>query len=102
MPSRVNLEFVCINALVVQSVKRGANNAKVMCLKLLRTRFHFLGGIISVFNEFAYIHCLKIINLEYVLYQWSGISVGRACRDASNTKVMCSKLIRTRFHFCVD
>ena len=100
MPSRVNLEFVCINALVAQSVKRGANNAKVMCLKLLRTRFHFLGGIISVFNEFAYIQCLKIINLEFVCI--NGLVAQSVERGASNSMVMCSKLIRTSFPFCVD
>ena len=35
---------------LVQSVERGANNAKVMSSRLIRRRFHFLCGLLSIFK----------------------------------------------------
>ena len=83
--------------LVAQSVEHEAHNTKVMCSKLIRTRFHFLFGLFSVFNELAYIHCLKIINLEYVCI--NGLVAQSVERGANNYMVVCSRLIRTRFYF---
>ena len=68
-----------------------------MCSKLIRTRFHFLCGLISVFNAFPYIHCLNIINLEYVCI--NGLVAQSVERGTNNGMVLCSRLIRTRFHF---
>ena len=61
-----------------QSVERGADNGKVACSKLIRTRFHFLFELVSLFKQFAYIHCIKIANLAYVCIKWSATSIGRA------------------------
>ena len=36
--------------LLAQLVERGANNAKVVSSRLLRTSFHFLSGLLSVFK----------------------------------------------------
>ena len=81
-----------------QSLDRDANNANtIMSSKLIRTRFHFLCGLISVFNEFAYIHRSKTINLVYVGI--NGPLAHSVKRGASNTEVLCSRLIRTRFYF---
>ena len=54
------------NALLAQSVKFGANNIKVLCSRLIRTKFHFLFGMLSLFKQFAYIHCIKNVNFEYI------------------------------------
>ena len=69
----------------------------LITLRSCVTRSHFLCGLISVLNEFAYIHCLKVIILEY--FYINGPLAQLVERAANNTKVMCSKLIRTRFHF---
>ena len=66
MFKNVNLEYVSINGPLAQSVERGANNVNITSAKLIRNSFHFLCGLISVFNEFACIHCSKITNREYV------------------------------------
>ena len=41
--------FVSIGPLA-QSVERGANNGKVLCSRLIRTRFDFLFGLLSLFK----------------------------------------------------
>ena len=66
------------SGLLAQSVERGPDNGKVRCSRLKRTGFHFLFGIVSLFKWFAYIHCTKIVNLEYICIKWSASSVGRA------------------------
>ena len=35
---------------LAQSVERGANNGKVLCSRLIRTRFRFLFGLLSLFT----------------------------------------------------
>ena len=35
---------------LAQSVERGADNGKVLCSRLIRNRFHFLFGLLSLFN----------------------------------------------------
>ena len=96
----INLEYVCISGPLAQSVECRANNTKVVCSTLIRTRFQFLCELISVFIEFAYIHCSKNITLEYVYI--NGPLAQSVERGAHNTKVMCSKLIRTIFHFLCE
>ena len=41
------------NGPLTQSVELGANNDKVVCLRLIRTRLHFLFGLVSLFK---YLH----------------------------------------------
>ena len=93
----ITLEYVYINGLLTQSVERGAHNTKVMCSKLIRTIIHFLGELISVSNEFSYIHFLNIINLEYVYV--NALVAQSVERGTNKGMVLCSRLIRTRFHF---
>ena len=38
------------NGPLAQWVERGANNGKVVCSRLIRTRFHFLFGLVSLFK----------------------------------------------------
>ena len=38
------------NGPLAQSLERGANNGKVVCSRLIRTRFHFLFGLVSLFK----------------------------------------------------
>ena len=38
------------NGPLVKSVARGANNGKVLCSRLKRTRFHFLFGLLTHFK----------------------------------------------------
>ena len=38
------------NGSLGQSVERGSNNGKVLCSRLIRTRFHFLFGLLSLFK----------------------------------------------------
>ena len=48
---------------------------------MLETRtdqIHFLFGLVSFFKLFAYIHYIKIVNLEYICIKWLVSSVGRA------------------------
>ena len=66
------------NAPLAQLVERGANNGKVVCSRFIRTRFHFLFGLVLLFKTFAYNHCIKTVNLEYICIKWSVSSVGRA------------------------
>ena len=35
------------NGALVQSVERGTDNGKVLCSRLMQTRFHFLFGLLS-------------------------------------------------------
>ena len=66
------------NGPLAQSVERGANNAKVVFSRLIRIRFYFIFGFVSLFKKFAYIHCLKNVDLLYVSVKWSVSSVGRS------------------------
>ena len=70
--------LIIINSPLAQSVYRGANNAKVVFSRLIRTRFHFIFGFVSLFKKFAYIHCFKNVILGYICIKWSLGSVGRA------------------------
>ena len=38
------------NAQLAQSVERGANNGKLLCSRLIRSSFHFLFGLFSLFK----------------------------------------------------
>ena len=62
----VNLEYICINGPLAQLVERGANNTYIISSRLTQSRFHFLCGLLSVFNYFPYTNCLKNINFEYI------------------------------------
>ena len=44
---------------LTQSEERGANNGRVLCSRLTRTRSHFLYVLLSLFKKFAYIRCIK-------------------------------------------
>ena len=55
---------------LAQWVKRGTNNGKVMCSRLIRIRSHFLFELLSLFKHLAYIHCIKIVNLECIFSKW--------------------------------
>ena len=66
------------NGALAQSVERGANNGKVLCSSLRRTRFHFLFGLLSLFKKFEYIHCINNVILKHICNKWSTSSVGRA------------------------
>ena len=66
------------NGPIAQSVEHGANNGKVLCSRLIRTRFNFLSGLLSPFNYFAYIQCLKILICCMFAIKWSVCSVGKA------------------------
>ena len=66
------------NGQIAQLLERGANNGKVLCSRILRTRIHFSYGLLSLFKYFAYIHYIKSVNLFYVCIAWSDSSVGRA------------------------
>ena len=68
------------NGPLAQLVERGANNLKVLCSRLIRTRFHFLFGLLSLFKSFGYIHCIKHVNLFDICIEWSNSSVVRAWR----------------------
>ena len=48
---------------LAQLVERGANNGKVLCSKVIRNIFPFLSefGLLSLFKQFSYIHCLKML-----------------------------------------
>ena len=83
--------------LLAQLVERGANNAKVVSSRLIRTSFHDLSGLLSVFNKFVYNNRLKMLILRTFssvvpIAQWVE-------RSAINGQVPCSRLIWTRFHF---
>ena len=48
------------NAPSAQSVERGTNNAKVVCSRLIRTRFYFLFGLLSF--KVSWVHSLYKTN----------------------------------------
>ena len=85
------------NAPLDQSVDRGANNNKVICSRLIRTNFHFLFGMLPLFNQFAYIHCIKI--LIWGTFVSSSPFAQLVERGVNNAKVECSRLKPSRFHF---
>ena len=49
----------CINGPLAQSVERGANNAKVMSSRLIRTRFPFLYGLLSLCTALKMLICIN-------------------------------------------
>ena len=76
-------------------MERGVN--KVVCSRLIQTRFYFVFGLLFIFKLFAYIYCIKmLISSTFVSNDSLAQSVKRG---ANNGKVMFSGLIRTRFHF---
>ena len=51
----ITLKFLIWNTFVsssqlAQLVERGANNSKVLCSRLIRTKVHFLFGLLSLFK----------------------------------------------------
>ena len=96
------LKMLCCNKFVsngplTQSVERGANEGRVMCSRLIRTRFYFLFGLLSLFKKFAYIQCLTI--LICCTFVSNAPLAQLVERGTNNNEVVCSRLIRTRFHF---
>ena len=85
------------NGLLAQSVERGANNDKVQCSRLIRTRIHFLFVLLSLFRYFACIQFLKMfISCTFV----SNAPLAQlAERGTNNGQVVCSRPTRTTFHF---
>ena len=64
------------------------NNASFMSSTLVRTRFHFLFGLLSIFKQFP---CgLKNVNLELFLSM-----VRQSAERAPNNTVMHSRIMRT-------
>ena len=80
------------NGPLAQLVERGARNRKVLCsrfilTRLIRTRFHFLFGLLSLFKSFRYIHCIKHVYLFDICIEWSDSLVDRAWCDLSQGPV---------------
>ena len=87
------------NGPIAQLVERAANNGKVLCSRLTRTRFRFLLALLFLFSQIAYIHCIKIVNLFYKAFVSNGPVAQLVECGANNGKVLCSRLKRTRFRF---
>ena len=76
-------------------MERGVN--KVVCSRLIQTRFYFVVGLLFIFKLFAYIYCIKMLICSTFV---SNDSLAQSVeRGANNSKVVCSGIIRTRFHF---
>ena len=76
----LNCSIFLSNGPLAQSVERGSNNGKVLCSRLKQITFHFLFGLLSLFELLPYIQsvqCLKNAKLFYICIEWSVSSVGR-------------------------
>ena len=84
---------------LAQLVERGANNGKALYSKVIRNIFPFLSefGLLSLLKQFSYIHCLKMLICS--MFVSNGPLAQSEERGANNGKVLCSRLMRTRFHF---
>ena len=85
------------NVQLAQSVERGANNGKVLCSRLIRSSFHFLFGLLSLFSSLRIFIALKM--LFWNTFVSNGPLAQAAERGANNGKVLCSRPIRSRFSF---
>ena len=66
------------NGPLAQSVEHGANNGKGRVFEAHTDQISLFIWISFSFQVVSYIHCIKIVNLEYICSKWSASSVGRA------------------------